>query len=153
MARVISAGDGPTAMVRMGIAALRETEPTRPTVLLGVGDVLAVVLVLAAGMLRHNVDPLQSPDHATMVIGPFLLGWIVGAPLVGAYSGGTLTSPRAVLATGTNAWFIAALVGLVLRATAWFPGGVTGLFGVVVTGFGLLAVGGWRILSGILFAR
>lgn len=140
-------------MVRMGIAALRETEPTRPTVLLAAGDLLAVVLVLSAGMLRHGVDPIRTPDHAAMVVGPFLLGWVVGAPLVGAYSRGAVSSPRAVLATGTNAWLIAALVGLVLRATQWFPGGVTGLFGVVITGFGLLAVGGWRAVYGAVLAR
>ena len=137
-------------MAPMGAAAVRDVEPSRRTALLAAGDLLAIVLVMTGGLLRHGLDPTASPDHAAMVIGPFLLGWVVGAPLLGAYARPVVAAPRAALTTGTNAWLVAALIGLDLRATAWFPGGVTGLFGFVVTGFGLLAVLGWRVAYALL---
>lgn len=146
---MISTGDGAARMVPMGVSALVDTEPTGRTALLAAGDLSAIVLVMASGMLRHNVDPLAVPVHTAMVIGPFVLGWAVAAPLLGAYSQPAVSSPRGLLATGANAWLIAALVGLDVRATFRFPGGVTGLFGFVVTGFGLLAVLGWRTVYAV----
>ena len=137
-------GDDPpaTAMPPLGAAALRAVEPDRRTALLAAGDVAAVVGVLVAGMRRHGVDPLAEPGHAAAVVGPFVVGWLLAAPLVGAYA-----ADLSRVGPAANGWLLAALVGLSLRATPAFPGGVTGPFGFVVSGFGLLAVGGWRLLA------
>jgi len=130
-------------MPPLGAAALRAVEPDRRTALLAAGDVAAVVAVLVAGMRRHGVDPLAEPGHAAGVVGPFLAGWVLAAPLVGAYAAAHLRR----VGPAVNGWLLAALVGLSLRATPALPGGVTGLFGFVISGFGLVAVGGWRLLA------
>jgi len=130
-------------MPPLGLAALRATEPGRRTALLAAGDVAAVVGVLTVGLLTHGGTPAADPGHAAGVVGPFLLGWAVMAPLAGAYAAGE-SGP---VGPGVNGWLLAALVGLSLRATFAFPGGVTGLFGFVISGFGTLAVGGWRVLA------
>lgn len=138
-------------MERYGLAALGDVEGTGRTLALGVGDVLVVVAVLTAGMLRHGVDPMTERTHAVAVIAPFLVGWLLAAPILGAYARTTLSSTRATVWAGAVAWLVATLVGVSFRATPAFPGTVTGLFAFVMIGFGLLGIVAWR-LAFALFA-
>jgi len=109
-----------------------------------VGDVLLVVLVLSAGMLRHNENPLELPGRALLVIGPFVVGWLVAAVLLGAYTSDARRSVGGTVVNATVTWFVAALVGSGLRATSFLPGNAPLVFVGVVVGTGAVGMVLWR---------
>lgn len=117
----------------------------RPLVV--VGDVVVIGLLLGLGMVRHGVNPLVQRVHAVAVVAPFLLGWIVAAPLVGAYADDAFGSARAALVAVGGAWTIAAAIGASLRSTRFLYGNAPPEFVAVVLGVGLVGVGLWRVVA------
>lgn len=115
---------------------------------LAVGDFLALALVLTYGVVNHNgVDYLSSnPAGWILTMLPFLLGWAVCGTLIGAYSAGAAETAKAAVPLAIRGWIPGALVGLILRWTAIFEGGVELVFAVVVVVAGLVALAGWRWL-------
>ena len=108
---------------------------------LAVGDLLAILGVLTIGMVQHNT---LTPTHAPGVYAPFVIGWVVAAVAIGAYSAGAGESAKAAIPLGLRAWVVAALIGFGLRATI-FPGGLAVAFvaiTLVLTG-GLIAGFRW----------
>jgi hypothetical protein len=108
---------------------------------LAVGDLLAILGVLTIGMVQHNT---LTPDRAPGVYAPFVIGWVVAAVAIGAYSAGAGESAKAAIPLGLRAWVVAALIGFGLRATI-FPGGLAVAFvaiTLVLTG-GLIAGVRW----------
>ena len=108
---------------------------------LAVGDLLAILGVLTIGMVQHNT---LTPDRAPGVYAPFVIGWVVAAVAIGAYSAGAGESAKAAIPLGLRAWVVAALIGFGLRATI-FPGGLAVAFvaiTLVLTG-GLIAGFRW----------
>ena len=108
---------------------------------LAVGDLLAILGVLTIGMVQHNT---LTPDRAPGVYAPFVIGWVVAAVAIGAYSAGAGESAKAAIPLGLRAWVVAALIGFGLRATI-FPGGLAAAFvaiTLVLTG-GLIAGVRW----------
>ena len=104
---------------------------------LAVGDLLAILGVLTIGMVQHNT---LTPDRAPGVYAPFVIGWVVAAVAIGAYSAGAGESAKAAIPLGLRAWVVAALIGFGLRATI-FPGGLAVAF-VAIT----------LVLTGVLIA-
>jgi hypothetical protein len=102
---------------------------------LAVGDLVAILGVLTIGMIQHNT---LTPGHAPGVYAPFVIGWLVGAVAIGAYSAGAGESAKAAIPLGLRAWVAAAVIGFGLRATPIFPGGLAVAF-VAIT---LLLTGG-----------
>lgn len=115
---------------------------------LAVGDFLALALVLTYGVVNHNgVDYLSSnPGGWILTMLPFLLGWAVCGTLIGAYSAGAAETAKAAIPLAIRGWIPGALVGLILRWTAIFEGGVELVFAVVIVVAGLVALAGWRWL-------
>ncbi|MFB6301760.1 MAG: DUF3054 domain-containing protein [Haloferacaceae archaeon] len=115
---------------------------------LAVGDVLALALVFSAGAVRHNgLDfLLANPGYWATTVFPFLFGWLLAAPLLGAYSAGAAESPKAAVPLALRAWVVGAVVALGLRATPLFHGGVQPVFVAVTLGFGALGLAVWRWL-------
>ena len=108
---------------------------------LAVGDLLAILGVLTIGMVQHNT---LTPERAPGVYAPFVIGWVVAAVAIGAYSAGAGESAKAAIPLGLRAWVVAALIGFGLRATI-FPGGLAVAFvaiTLVLTG-GLIAGFRW----------
>lgn len=120
---------------------------------MAVGDIVVLAVVFAAGTVRHNGLAVlwTDPVYSLATVGPFLLGWVVAAPLLGAYRTRTLTAAKWAVAPVVPAWFAADALALGLRATPWLHGGVTPVFALVtvVTGAGGLVL--WRAAYG--FAR
>lgn len=119
-------------------------EPSVVHASLLVGDVAVIVGLLSAGMLRHAENPIEMPERAVLVIGPFLLSWLVAAYLLGAY---TAVARQSVVDAAVNAagtWLAAALLGAGLRATTSLPGGAPLSFVAVVVGTGALGLALWR---------
>lgn len=109
-----------------------------------VGDVAVIVLLLSGGMMRHDANPLVVPERAVLVIGPFVLSWLVVSYALGAY---TSDARRSTIAAATNAavaWLVAAVVGASLRSTPYLPGNAPLSFVAVVAGVGAVGLAVWR---------
>jgi len=110
-------------------------------------DVLALAAVLTIGVINHNgVEYLSTAPVAWLLtLVPFLLGWAVAAPLIGAYSAGAAESPKAAIPLAIRAWVPASIIGFAIRASPLFSGGFQLSFGVVIflTGGVALIVGRW----------
>lgn len=114
---------------------------------LAVGDVVAIVAVLTAGTVHHNGAAFVSanPLYLAGVLAPFLIGWLVAAPLLGAYSPGAVESAKAALPLAIRSWIVADLIGVGLRATPLFSGGATLTFVAISLVTGLVAIAAWRL--------
>ncbi len=114
---------------------------------LAVGDVLALILVLTLGTLNHLPAAflIDNPLHLPGVYAPFLIGWLLVAPVIGAYSAGAVETAKSSIPLVIRSWIPAAAVGFVLRAFV-FAGGAATTFIVVMLVTGAVALGGWRAL-------
>jgi len=110
---------------------------------LAVGDLLAILGVLTIGMVQHST---LTATRAPGVYAPFVIGWLVGAVMIGAYSAGAGESAKAAIPLGLRAWVIAALVGFGLRATAVFPGDLAVAFAAITLVLTGVLIGGFRWL-------
>lgn len=116
---------------------------------LAVGDVVAILLVVALGMVRHHGVAGVAGDPVAVVVTalPFLVGWTVVAPLVGAYAAGAGESAKAAVPLAIRSWVGAALVGIVVRGatTSAFDPGLAIFLGVMLVTGGV-ALAAWRWL-------
>ncbi|MFD1571982.1 DUF3054 domain-containing protein [Halorubrum laminariae] len=114
---------------------------------LAVGDVLVLMAMLTAGTLSHRPTEFlaNEPTYLLGVWAPFLIGWFLVAPLVGAYAAGAVETAKSSVPLVVRSWIPAAAVGFVLRAVV-FRGGVAPTFVAVILAIGAIALGGWRAL-------
>jgi hypothetical protein len=115
---------------------------------LAVGDVLVIGLLLTIGTINHTtVDfVLGNPLYLAGTLAPFYIGWLLVAPLVGAYSAGAAESAKASVPLAVRSWVGADIVGVLLRATPVFHGGAELTFLVVTMAVGIVGLGLWRYL-------
>ncbi|MFB6303560.1 MAG: DUF3054 domain-containing protein [Haloferacaceae archaeon] len=115
---------------------------------LAVGDLVALAAVFSAGAARHNGAAylLDNPAYWATTLLPFLLGWVVAAPLLGAYSPGAVESTKSAVPLALRAWVVADVVALALRASPLFHGGVQPVFVLVTLVSGAVGLGLWRWL-------
>lgn len=122
---------------------------------MALGDIVVLTLVFASGTVRHNgLNVLWTePLYSLATIAPFLIGWAVAAPLLGAYRPRTRTSLRWAVVPVVPVWVVANALALGLRVTPWLHGGVSPVFALVtlVTGAGGLVL--WRVVFGLARAR
>jgi hypothetical protein len=132
----------------MDVEAFLETRLDRAAIPLAVGDVVAILVVLTIGANQHNPTDflIENPLYLLGIYAPFLIGWVLVAPLVGAYSPGAVESAKASLPLVIRSWVPAALIGLGLRATPIFHGGVQLIFVAVMVVTGAVALAVWRVL-------
>ncbi|MDQ2051931.1 DUF3054 domain-containing protein [Natronolimnohabitans sp. A-GB9] len=116
----------------------------RETILLGVGDVALLAGLIVVGQLSHNVSPIEQPLATLEAIAPFVIGWLVVAALAGLYTRSVAASVSQTARLATVTWLATANVGLLLRQ-AVFGDTAVWPFPLVITGFGLLLLVGWRI--------
>jgi hypothetical protein len=109
-----------------------------------VGDLLLIVAVMSVGMLQHNEIPWQVPERTALVIGPFLVSWLVVAYVMGAYTGDARRSVIDATENASGTWFVTALVGAGLRSTPYLPGESPLTFVAVIVAAGAVALSVWR---------
>ncbi|EFO80495.1 hypothetical protein OSCT_1720 [Oscillochloris trichoides DG-6] len=83
-----------------------------------VGDTIALLIFAAIGRNSHGaaIGPAAFAQVFTTAL-PFLVGWLISAPLFGAYSPSTTANPLIMLRHTSIAWVAALLLGAVIRAT------------------------------------
>lgn len=123
---------------------------------LAAGDVLVLAVLLSLGTARHNgvAYLAENPVGLGLTLLPFLVGWAVVAPLVGAYSAGAAESAKAAVPLAVRSWVVANVVGVALRVGLPFDsnGPLAGrlvplavFFGVTLV-VGAVGLGVWRWL-------
>lgn len=116
----------------------------RETILLGVGDVALLAGLIVVGQLSHDVNPIEQPLATLEAIAPFVIGWLAVAALAGLYTRPVASSVSQAARLATVTWLATANVGLLLRQSV-FGDTAVWPFPLVITGFGLLLLVGWRI--------
>lgn len=112
------------------------------------GDLIALLAFLLAGTLQHSTVAQLQADPAIYLFaaGPFIFGWIICAPLVGAYSPGGGSALNSSIPLAIRSWIPAAIVGLVVRILA-IPGrSAEPIFAVIIFVGGAIFLSAWRFL-------
>jgi len=110
---------------------------------LALGDLVAIVAVIAIGMNNHN--SLTGAVALLETAAPFLLGWVVMSVPIGAYSAGAAESAKAAVPLAVRSWIPAAVIGIAIRGAvqSTFSTGLA-IFLAVMLVTGIVALGGWR---------
>ncbi len=115
---------------------------------IAIGDIVVLLAFLLVGTLEHW--PLElilaDPTIYLYAAGPFVLGWIVCAPLVGAYSPGGGSAPNSSIPLAIRSWIPAAIVGLIVRVVAVPDRGFDPIFAAIMLVGGAVVLAGWRFL-------
>ncbi len=139
---------------RRGLPLLRTRLPTTaPTAGVLLGDLLVLFAFVATGQYAHNYYFWQAPLHTVFILIPFVIAWLVVAPLFGLFRRTTLGSLRQLVPRVGAAWIAASLVGGAIRATPLFPGGAPLSFLLANVAFGLLFFVSWRVLVVVAYRR
>lgn len=117
------------------------------------GDVLVLLAFIGFGLLSHGVEPWLRPTHALRTLTPFLVGWLVVAPIAGGYRRATLTGYFRTIGFVTLAWIGASLLGAAIRSTSYFPGGAPMNFVLVTVAIGFAFLLPWRLCSAAILRR
>jgi hypothetical protein len=115
---------------------------------MAVGDLLVIAALFGAGTVHHNGVPfvVSNPGYLAGAIGPFVVGWVVAAPLLGAYAPGAAESSKAAVPLAIRSWLLADALALGIRATPFVRGGVQLSFVLVSLGVGIAGLALWRTL-------
>lgn len=116
------------------------------TVLLLLVDAAIIAAQLSYGLITHGTAPLADLLYTTETVAPFLLGWLLVAPMVGLYTVRVRESIVETVLAVAIAWIVAALIGVGLRATPWIVGGAPPTFLLVTVVMGLVTLLPWRLL-------
>jgi len=112
------------------------------------GDLVVLLAFLFAGTLQHSpLSEIQAdPTVYLFAAGPFVLGWLVCAPLVGAYSPGGGSAPNSSIPLAVRSWIPATVVGLGARVLALPGRGAEPIFAVIMLVGGAVVLSVWRFL-------
>ncbi|AXG07800.1 DUF3054 domain-containing protein [Haloplanus rubicundus] len=115
---------------------------------LAIGDLFVVALLFSWGTIHHNglAFVASNPGYLAGTIAPFVIGWVIAAPLLGAYSPGAAESAKAAVPLALRSWLLADAIALGLRATPFVRGGVQLSFVLISLGVGFVGLALWRTL-------
>jgi hypothetical protein len=115
---------------------------------IAVGDVVVLLAFLLAGTLRHwPVEAIRAdPTIYILAAGPFVLGWLLCAPLVGAYSPGGGSAPNSSIPLAIRSWVPAVVAGLLVRVVAIPDRGFDPAFAAVMLVGGAVVLAVWRFV-------
>ncbi len=114
---------------------------------LAVGDFVVLIALGIIGTLNHHPHFLaNNPMEGVRATVPFLIGWIVFAPIIGAYSAGAAESAKAAIPLAIRSWVPADILGIVIWAAIKGTFAIVGLltFGLVMLFLGAIVLGAWR---------
>ena len=115
---------------------------------IAVGDLVVLLAFLFVGTLEHwpLEIVLEDPTIYLMVAGPFIIGWLICAPLIGAYSPGGGSAPNSSIPLAIRSWIPAAVVGFVIRVLVVPDRGADPIFVAIMIVGGIVVLSVWRFL-------
>lgn len=120
---------------------------TRTAFTLLLGDIVALFGFVAIGQYKHGYLFWEYPTRTVLVLAPIICSWLVCGPIAGVVADTAPRNYRGAVLRIVPAWvFVAILSGLV-RRTSLVPGYAPPSFFVVSVVFGLLFLGGWRVVA------
>lgn len=125
-------------------------EARHSTAVLVLGDTAVILLVIAVGLTTHDIAPLTNVWYTIRTALPFLIGWALAAPVLGAYGRRARDSIPLVVLIVFVVWGVAVLIGGAIRATDLVPGGSPPIFVAVTFASGLLGLVPWRVAAIVL---
>lgn len=114
-------------------------------VLAGV-DVLLLLTFVVLGEFSHFGVTATAFARVPGTAAPFLLGWVLLAPLAGVYAPDARRSVRAAVVRTAAAWVGTVAVAQSLRATDAFPGDLAPAFVAVSLAVGLALLLPWHVI-------
>jgi hypothetical protein len=94
-----------------------QTQTTQRTSLLLLGDLIGFLVFAAIGRRSHGeAAGLAALAEVATTAAPFIGGWLIAAPLVGAYNASNSTDPITIARRTALAWLVALPIGAILRA-------------------------------------
>lgn len=127
---------------------------TLPRLILLLGDLVAILLFVFIGQQDHATTDVNNPVLGLLRAAfPFLITWLIVAPITRAYPSAENITLQRLLVRGLNAWLIAAPLGLLLRAFLFERGGIPAIFmllTILVAGAFILF---WRLLFSLVWQR
>jgi hypothetical protein len=126
---------------------------TRSTLVLAIGDGIAFLAFAAAGRNTHaEAAGFDAIPQIIETAAPFMIGWFLVAPMVGAYRADVTNNPKRMLARSALAWLIAWPIGLGLRALIR-QSSIPISFALVALVVVLAIVGIWRLAFALVARR
>lgn len=115
---------------------------------IAVGDIVVLLAFLFVGTIEHTPLELviENPLIYANAAVPFLIGWLIAAPLIGAYSPGGGSAPNSSIPLAIRSWIPAVIIGLLIRMTPFVTGGFDIAFAVVMLVGGTVVLSVWRFL-------
>ena len=106
------------------------------------GDLVVLAGVFVAGTVNHNgVGVLTAePLYVIGTVLPFLIGWALAGPLLGAYGQRAVASPH-------DSAVLGAVVAVLLRASPLFSGSASLIFFAITLGTGAAGLALWRAVA------
>lgn len=108
-------------------------------------DLALITGVLSVGLFTHGINPVDDLHYTVYTVGPFWIGWVIVAPLIGGYAPRVIRSAWASVAITAVAWAVAVMIGGFLRST-FTEGSAPFIFILVTMGSGYLVLLPWRVL-------
>ncbi|WP_019119302.1 DUF3054 domain-containing protein [Brevibacillus massiliensis] len=87
---------------------------TTSTVILLLGDLVMILLFTLIGMKEH--DRMIGITGLFYTAAPFLIGWVITAPLLGAYRPAAVSSVKTAAWRAFLVWVAVEIVSMVIRA-------------------------------------
>lgn len=117
-----------------------------PAWAVAVGDAVVLALLVAWGVFRHGgVDALADVGSLVETVGPFVLGYLAVALVIGVYATPVLDDPLWGVRTAAGAWIAGTGIGVIARTHPEVAGGVAWPFGLVLIGIGTAGLLAWRL--------
>ena len=125
--------------------ATLEISYKRAVILLVIGDLICFLIFAALGRNTHReASGFAAIPQIILTALPFVAGWFLVSPLVGAFRHKILSQPRAMVIRTAVAWLIAWPVAMLLRGI-FVDHGIPPLsFALVVLLFNMLLLLIWR---------
>ena len=123
----------------------REIPYKQAVILLVIGDLLCFLIFVALGRSSHGeASGFAAIPQIIVTALPFIAGWFLVSPFVGAFRHKILAQPRSMVIRTAVAWLLAWPVALLLRGI-FVDHGVPPLsFAIVVLLFNMLLLLIWR---------
>ena len=123
----------------------REIPYKQAVIMLVIGDLLCFLIFVAFGRNSHGeASGFAAIPQVIITALPFVAGWFLVSPFVGAFRHKILAQPRSMVLRTSVAWLIAWPVAILLRGISVDHGVPPFSFAVVVLLFNMLLLLIWR---------